>query len=173
MIVTSCNVLFLCTGNSARSILAEAILERMGSDQFTAYSAGSFPRGEIHPAALNLLKDLGHRTDHLRSKSWDEFTGASAPQINFIFTVCDNAATETCPIWSGQPMTVHWGLPDPAAVEGSDDDITQAFTTTYQQLSKQISTFIQLANDSSDNAELQSRLLVTEPSIAESTPETV
>ena len=108
MISTSCNVLFLCTGNSARSILAEAILERMGSDQFTAYSAGSFPRGEIHPAALNLLKDLGHRTDHLRSKRWDEFTGASAPQIDFIFTVCDNAATETCPIWSGQPMTVHW-----------------------------------------------------------------
>ena len=170
---TNCNVLFLCTGNSARSILAEAILERMGGDQFSAYSAGRFPRGEIHPAALNLLKDLGHRTDHLRSKRWDEFTGASAPQIDFIFTVCDNAATETCPIWSGQPMTVHWGLPDPAAVEGSDDDITQAFTTTYQQLSKQISTFIQLANDSFDNAELQSRLLVTEPSIAESTPETV
>ena len=173
MIFTSCNVLFLCTGNSARSILSEAILERMGSDQFTAYSAGSFPRGEIHPAALKLLKDLGHRTDQLRSKSWDEFAGASAPQIDFIFTVCDNAAAETCPIWSGQPMTIHWGLPDPAAVEGSDDDITQAFTTTYQQLSKQISTFIQLANDSFDNAELQSRLLVTEPSIAESTPETV
>ena len=173
MIFTSCNVLFLCTGNSARSILAEAILERIGRDQFTAYSAGSLPRGEIHPAALNLLKDLGHRTDHLRSKSWDEFTGASAPQIDFIFTVCDNAAAETCPIWSGQPMTVHWGLPDPAAVEGSNDDIAQAFGATYQQLRKQISTFIQLANDSSDNAELQSRLLVTEPSIAESTPETV
>ena len=173
MIFTSCNVLFLCTGNSARSILAEAILERMGSDQFTAYSAGSFPRGEIHPAALNLLKDLGHRTDHLRSKRWDEFTGTSAPQIDFIFTVCDNAAAETCPIWSGQPMTVHWGLPDPAAVEGSDDDVAQAFSATYQQLSKRISTFIQLANDSSDNAELQSRLLVTEPSIVQSTPETV
>ena len=173
MIFTSCNVLFLCTGNSARSILAEAILERMGSDQFTAYSAGSFPRGEIHPAALKLLKDLGHRTDHLRSKSWDEFAGASAPQIDFIFTVCDNAATETCPIWSGQPMTVHWGLPDPAAVEGSDDDVAQAFSATYQQLSKRISTFIQLANDSSDNAELRSRLVVTEPSIVQSTPETV
>ncbi len=170
---TSCNVLFLCTGNSARSILAEAILERMDSGRFRAYSAGSFPRGEIHPAALKLLKDLGHRTDHLRSKSWDKFAGASAPQIDFIFTVCDNAATETCPIWSGQPMTVHWGLPDPAAVEGSDDDVAQAFSATYQQLSKRISTFIQLANDSSDNAELQSRLLVTEPSIVQSTPETV
>ena len=170
---TNCNVLFLCSGNSARSILAEAILERMGGDHFSAYSAGSFPRGEIHPEALKLLKDLGHRTDQLRSKSWDEFAGASAPQIDFIFTVCDNAATETCPIWSGQPMTVHWGLPDPAAVEGSDDDVAQAFSATYQQLSKRISTFIQLANDSSDNAEPQSRLLVTEPSIVQSTPETV
>ena len=134
-------MLFLCTGNSARSILAEAILERIGSDQFRAYSAGSFPRGKIHPAALNLLKDMGHPTDHLRSKSWDEFTGASAPQIDLIFTVCDNAAAETCPIWSGQPITVHWGLPDPAAVDDSDDDIAQAFNATYQQLSKRISTF--------------------------------
>jgi len=166
-------VLFLCTGNSARSVLAEAILERIGSDRFRAYSAGSFPRGKIHPAALNLLKDMGHPTDHLRSKSWDKFTGASAPQIDLIFTVCDNTAAETCPIWSGQPITVHWGLPDPAAVDDSDDDITQAFNATYQQLSKRISTFIQLAVNSSNKAELLSQLVITGPSIAQSTQETV
>ena len=173
MIFTSCNVLFLCTGNSARSILAEAILERIGSDQFRAYSAGSFPRGKIHPAALNLLKDMGHPTDHLRSKSWDEITGPSAPQIDFIFTVCDNAAAETCPIWSGQPMTVRWGLPDPAAIEGSDNDIAQAFSFTYHLLSKQISTSIQLAIDSSNKAELLSQLVMIGRSIARSTQEAV
>ena len=166
-------MLFLCTGNSARSILAEAILERIGTDQFRAYSAGSFPSGQIHPEALNLLKNLGHPTDHLHSKSWDEFTGASAPQIDFIFTVCDNAAAETCPIWSSYPITVHWGLPDPAAVYGSDDDIAQAFNATYQQLSKRISTFIQLAVNSSNKAELLSQLVITGPSIAQSTQETV
>ena len=173
MISTSYHVLFLCTGNSARSILAEAILERMGSGQFRAYSAGSFPRGEIHPAALNLLRDLNHPTDHLRSKSWNEITGPSAPQIDFIFTVCDNAAAETCPIWSGQPMTVRWGLPDPAAVEGSDDDIAQAFSFTYHLLSNQISAFIQLAIDSFDKAELLSQLVVIDPSIARSTQDAV
>jgi len=173
MIPTNYNVLFLCTGNSARSILAEAILERMGSGQFRAYSAGSFPRGEIHPAALNLLRDLDHPTDHLRLKSWDEFTGTTTPQIDFIFTVCDNAAAETCPIWSGQPMTVHWGLPDPAAVEGSDDDIAQAFSFTYHLLSKQISAFTQLVIDSSDKAELLSQLVAIGSSIAPSTQEAV
>ena len=173
MISTSYHVLFLCTGNSARSILAESILERMGSSQFRAYSAGSFPRGEIHPATLNLLRGLDHPTDHLRSKSWDEITGPSAPPIDFIFTVCDNAAAETCPIWSGQPMTVHWGLPDPAAVEGSDDDIAQAFSFTYHLLSKQISAFIQLAIDSFDKAELLSQLVVIGPSIARSTQDAV
>jgi protein-tyrosine-phosphatase len=173
MIPTNYNVLYLCTGNSARSILAEAILERMGSGQFRAYSAGSFPRGEIHPAALNLLRDLDHPTDHLRSKSWDEFTGTTTPQIDFIFTVCDNTAAETCPIWSGQPMTVHWGLPDPAAVEGSDDDIAQAFSLTYHLLSKQISAFTQLVIDSSDKAELLSQLVAIGSSIAPSTQEAV
>ena len=173
MIPTNYNVLYLCTGNSARSILAEAILERMGSGQFRAYSAGSFPRGEIHPAALNLLRDLDHPTDHLRLKSWDEFTGTTTPQIDFIFTVCDNAATETCPIWSGQPMTVHWGLPDPAAVEGSDDDIAQAFSLTYHLLSKQISAFTQLVIDSSYKAELLSQLVAIGSSIAPSTQEAV
>ena len=173
MISTSYHVLFLCTGNSARSILAEAILERMGSSQFRAYSAGSFPRGEIHPAALNLLRGLDHPTDHLRSKSWDEITGPSAPQIDFIFTVCDNAAAETWPIWSGQPMMVHWGLPDPAAVEGSGDDIAQASSFTYHLLSNQISAFIQLALDSFDKAELLSQLVVIDPSIARSTQDAV
>ena len=173
MISTSYHVLFLCTRNSARSILVEAILERMGSSQFRAYSAGSFPRGEIHPAALNLLRGLDHPIDHLRSKSWGEFAGPSAPQIDFIVTVCDNAAAETCPIWPGQPMTVRWGLPDPAAVEGSDDDIAQAFSFTYHLLSNQISAFIQLAIDSFDKAELLSQLVVIGPSIARSTQDAV
>ena len=148
---TSSHVQFLRTGNSARS----------------------FPRGQIHPPALNLLRGLDHPIDHLRSKSWDEFAGPSAPQIDLIVTVCDNAAAETCPIWSGQPMTVHWGLPDPAAVEGSDDDIAQAFSFTYHLLSNQISTFIQLAIDSFDKAELLSQLVVIDPSIARSTQDAV
>ena len=173
MISTSYHVLFLCTGNSAGSILAEAILERMGSSQFRAYGAGRFSRGEIHPAALNLLRRLDLPIDHLRSKSWVEFAGPSAPQIDFIVTVCDNAAAETCPIWPGQPMTVRWGLPDPAAVEGSDDDIAQAFSFTYHLLSNQISAFIQLAIDSFDKAELLSQLVVIDPSIARSTQDAV
>ena len=148
---TSSHVQFLRTGNSARS----------------------FPRGQIHPPALNLLRGLDHPIDHLRSKSWDEFAGPSAPQIDFIFTVCDNAAAEICPIWSGQPMTVRWGLPDPAAVEGSDDDIAQAFSFTYHLLSNQISAFIQLALDSFDKAELLSQLVMIDPSIARSTQDAV
>jgi len=151
MTSTSYHVLFLCTGNSARS----------------------FPRGQIHPAALNLLRGLDHPTDHLRSKSWDEFTDPSALPIDCIFTVCDNAAAETCPIWSGQPMTVRWGLPDPAAIEGSDNDIAQAFNFTYHLLSRKISAFIQLAIDSFDKAELLSQLVVIGPSIARSTQDAV
>ena len=151
MISTSYHVLFLCTGNSA----------------------GSFPRGEIHPAALNLLRGLDHPIDHLRSKSWDEFAGPSAPQIDFIFTLCDNAADEPCLIWPGKPTTVRWGLPDPAAVDGSDDDIAQTFSFTYHLLSNQISTFIQLAIDSFDKAELLSQLVVIDPSIARSTQDAV
>ena len=151
MISTSYHVLFLCTGNSA----------------------GSFPRGEIHPAALNLLRGLDHPIDHLRSKSWDEFAGPSAPQIDFIFTLCDNAADETCPIWPGKPTTVRWGLPDPAAVDGSDDDIAQTFSFTYHLLSNQISTFIQLSIDSFDKAELLSQLVVIDTSIARSTQDAV
>ena len=148
---TSSHVQFLRTGNSARS----------------------FPRVQIHPPALHLLRGLDHPIDHLRSKSWDEFAGPSAPQIDFIFTLCDNAAAETCPIWPGQPMTVRWGLPDPAAVDGSDDDIAQTFSFTYHLLSNQISTFIQLAIDSFDKAELLSQLVVIDPSIARSTQDAV
>ena len=148
---TSSHVQFLRTGNSARS----------------------FPRGQIHPPALNLLRGLDHPIDHLRSKSWEEFAGPSAPQIDFIFTLCDNAAAETSPIWSSQPMTVRWGLPDPAAVDGSDDDIAQAFSFTYHLLSNQISAFIQLALDSFDKAELLSQLVMIDPSIARSTQDAV
>jgi protein-tyrosine-phosphatase len=151
MISTSYHVLFLCTGNSA----------------------SSFPRGEIHPAALNLLRGLDYPIDHLRSKSWDEFAGPSALQIDFIFTLCENAADEPCPFWPGKPTTVRWGLPDPAAVDGSDDDIPQTFSFTYHLLSNQISTFIQLAIDSFDKAELLSQLVVIDTSIARSTQDAV
>ncbi|HUL83354.1 MAG TPA: arsenate reductase ArsC, partial [Gammaproteobacteria bacterium] len=114
------NVLFLCTGNSARSILAESVLNRVGSGKFRAFSAGSFPKGEVHPYALDLLRRQSYPTEHLRSKSWDEFAAPGAEPLDFVFTVCDNAAGEVCPIWPGQPMTAHWGLPDPAAAEGSE-----------------------------------------------------
>ena len=169
MPLTTYNVLFLCTGNSARSILAEAILERLGGGRFNAYSAGSFPRGEIHPVAIDLLKKLDHPTKHLRSKSWDEFTGPTSPSIDFIFTVCDNAAADTCPIWPGHPMTAHWGLPDPAAVEGSDDDILEAFTSTYHQLRRRIVAFTQLVDNSFGYAELQSKLMDIGSGISPST----
>src|SRR4051794_5222871 len=114
------NVLFLCTGNSARSILAEAILAREGQGRFNAFSAGSQPKGEVHPFARDLLNKLNHPTEHLRSKSWDESAQPAAPELDFVFTVCDNAASEVCPIWPGQPMTAHWGIPDPAAAVGSE-----------------------------------------------------
>lgn len=152
------NALFLCTGNSARSILAEAILSRLGEGRFNAYSAGSQPKGEVHPHALRLLQRLNFQADGFRSKSWDEFAQAGAPQLDFILTVCDNAAGEVCPIWPGKPITAHWGVPDPAAVEGSDAEIAQAFAAAYGQLNNRISAFVNLPFDALDRLALQTKL---------------
>ena len=136
------NVLFLCTGNSARSILAEALMNHLGGGRFQAFSAGSFPKGAVHPVALETLAKHGLPATGLRSKSWDEFAGAAAPKMDFIFTVCDNAAKETCPMWPGHPATDHWSLADPAAVEGSIDEQRRAFETTYRDLERRISEFV-------------------------------
>jgi arsenate reductase len=152
------NVLFLCTGNSARSILAEAILNREGKGRFVAYSAGSQPKGSVHPFAIDLLKKLNHPTEHLRSKRWDEFAGPGAPEMDFVFTVCDNAASEVCPVWPGQPMTAHWGVPDPAAAEGSEAERRLAFADAYRQLNNRISIFTSLPIASLDRLSLQRRL---------------
>jgi arsenate reductase (thioredoxin) len=152
------NVLFLCTGNSARSILAEAILQREGGGHFAAFSAGSQPRGEIHPYARDLLAQLGHPVAGLRSKSWDEFEAPGAPRLDFVFTVCDNAAAEVCPVWPGQPMTAHWGLPDPAAAEGSEAERRLAFAETYRLLRNRITAFISLPMASLDRMSLQKKL---------------
>ena len=150
------NVLFLCTGNSARSILAEAILRREGGDRFRAFSAGSYPKSEVHPAVLALLGEFGFSTDGCRSKSWDEFAAAGAPPLDFVFTVCDNAAGETCPVWPGQPMTAHWGIEDPAAVEG--DAQKRAFATAFYALQRRIALFLALPLDSIDELSLKNRL---------------
>ncbi|MEO5971981.1 MAG: arsenate reductase ArsC [Sphingomicrobium sp.] len=150
------NVLFLCTGNSARSILAEAILNREGAGRFRAFSAGSYPKGAVHPAALQLLDELGYPTTDLRSKSWDEFAAAGAPELDFVFTVCDNAAGEMCPAWPGQPMTAHWGIEDPATVEG--DGQRQAFLNAYHALKRRIGILLCLPLDSIDELSLQRRL---------------
>ena len=152
------NVLFLCTGNSARSILAECILNREGRGRFKAFSAGSHPKGEVHPFAIDLLKKMNHPTAGLRSKSWDEFAAEGAPQLDFVFTVCDNAANEMCPIWPGQPMTANWGLPDPAAAEGSDAERHLAFADAYRMLTNRISVFSSLPLRSLDRLTLQRRL---------------
>lgn len=152
------NVLFLCTGNSARSILAECALNRLGRGRFRGYSAGSFPKGEVHPYALELLKRQNYPTHELRSKSWNEFAEPSAPRLDFVFTVCDNAAEEACPIWPGQPMTAHWGLPDPAAVEGNEAERRLAFAETLRMLNNRISTFVNLPIKSLDKLSLQKRL---------------
>jgi arsenate reductase (thioredoxin) len=153
------NVLFLCTGNSARSIMAEAILQRLGAGTFNAYSAGSHPIGRVNPHAVALLKRLNYRTDAFRSKSWDEFAAAGAPPLDFVFTVCDNAAGEICPIWPGQPMTAHWGVPDPAAVvDGSEAEIAAAFADAYGRLQNRISIFVNLPVHSLDRLSLQKRL---------------
>lgn len=150
------NVLFLCTGNSARSILAEAILNREGADRFRAFSAGSFPKGQVHPAALNLLRELGYSTDRFRSKSWDEFAADGAPELDFIFTVCDNAAGEVCPVWPGKPVTAHWGIEDPAAVEGPGQQA--AFWNAYQALQRRIGLFLALPLENIDEMTLANRL---------------
>jgi len=152
------NVLFLCTGNSARSILAEAILNRVGAGRFKAFSAGSHPKGEVHAYAIHLLKNLNYDTSFARSKDWQEFAIPGAPQMNFVFTVCDNAANEACPVWPGQPMTAHWGVPDPAAVEGTDAEKHLAFADTYRMLNNRISIFTSLPMNTLDKLALQRRL---------------
>lgn len=150
------NVLFLCTGNSARSILAEAILSKDGAGRFRAFSAGSHPKGEVHPAALCLLDRLGYSADGFRSKSWDEFAAEGAPPLDFVFTVCDNAAGEVCPLWPGQPMTAHWGIEDPASVEGDGQD--QAFLNAFYALQRRIGLFLALPLESIDELSLQTKL---------------
>lgn len=152
------NVLFLCTGNSARSIMAECILNRNGAGSFVAYSAGSAPRGEVHPRALHLLQSLGYETQNLRSKSWNEFIAPGAPRMDFVFTVCGDAADEICPIWPGQPLGSHWGVPDPAAAQGTDAERTLAFVDAYRMLSKRISLFLALPMKWLDKGSLQKRL---------------
>jgi arsenate reductase len=152
------HVLFLCTGNSARSILAEAILHGIGAGNFRAYSAGSHPKGAVHPQALALLANLGHDVRAPRSKSWDEFAMPNAPRLDFVFTVCDNAANEVCPVWPGQPMTAHWGLPDPALASGKPAEVAAAFADTYRMLHSRISVFTSLPFDKLDRLSLQARL---------------
>jgi arsenate reductase len=152
------NVLFLCTGNSARSVIAEAVLNKTGAGKFRAYSAGSQPRGEINPHTIRLLKGLGYDTSGFRSKSWSEFAKPGAPAFDFIFTVCDDAAGEACPVWPGKPMTAHWGIPDPAAVTGSDAEIALAFNEAYRMLSRRIELLLALPLASLDRLTTQARL---------------
>jgi protein-tyrosine-phosphatase len=152
------NIRFLCTGNSARSILAEAIMNRVGAGKFVAYSAGSMPKGEVHPKALELLARLELPTAGLRSKSWDEFAVAGAPELDFVITVCDNAAGEVCPIWPGQPMTAHWGVPDPAAVEGSPVEVNFAFNDAFRVLNNRLTLFASLPFESLDRLSLKRRM---------------
>lgn len=152
------DVLFLCTGNSARSIMAEAILGRAGAGRFRAHSAGSLPAGEVHPRAVDLLERLGHPVAGLRSKSWDEFAAAGAPDPDFVFTVCDNAASEACPVWPGQPTTAHWGIPDPAAATGNEAEVAAAFADAYRMLNHRIGIFVNLPLASLDELALQERL---------------
>lgn len=152
------NVLFLCTGNSARSILAEAVLNHLGGGRFKAYSAGSRPQGQPNPFAINLLQREGIDTGFARSKSWDEFAAPGAPKLDFVFTVCDNAAAEECPYWPGQPVSAHWGLPDPAAVDGSDAEKALAFAETYRALTRRIGAFAALPMATLDAMTIQARL---------------
>jgi arsenate reductase len=158
MIQPPMNALFLCTGNSARSILAEAILNREGKGRFEAYSAGSRPKGEPHPLALKLLEREGYETGFARSKSWDEFAAPGAPKLDFVFTVCDNAAAEECPYWPGQPVSAHWGVPDPAAAEGTEAERALAFADAYRMLRNRILAFTALPIGTLDAMTLQARL---------------
>jgi protein-tyrosine-phosphatase len=152
------NVLFLCTGNSARSIIAECVLNRLGNGRFRALSAGSFPKGQVHPYARELLERQGYSTAGLRSKSWNEFAKPGAEPLDFVFTVCDNAAGEVCPVWPGQPMTAHWGMPDPAEAIGNEAERRLAFADTLRMLTNRISTFVSLPFKSLDKLSLQRRL---------------
>ncbi len=158
MSTRSYNVLFLCTGNSARSILAEAILNQLGAANFRAYSAGSHPKGEVHPCALEILDKMKFDISGLRSKSWEEFATPQAPKMDFVFTVCDNAAGETCPLWPGQPITAHWGFPDPAAVTSSAAEQRAAFATTFREISQRIRIFLALPLTKIDRMSLQKQL---------------
>ncbi len=152
------NVLFLCTGNSARSIMAEAVMNRKARGGFTAYSAGSHPTGKVRPEALRLLERSGLDAGNARSKSWDEFSKPDSPHLNFVFTVCDNAAQEVCPFWPGQPLTAHWGIPDPAAVQGTPDEVERAFSQALQALDRRISLFLSLPIATLDSLALQEKL---------------
>jgi protein-tyrosine-phosphatase len=152
------NVLFLCTGNSARSVLAESLLNHWGKGRFRGYSAGSFPKGQVHPISIALLKQLNLPTEGLRSKSWSEFAALGAPALDFVFTVCDNAAGEVCPVWPGKPMTAHWGVEDPAAVEGTDADKWAAFRQVLRELENRIKVFISLPVSTLDKMTLQARI---------------
>lgn len=152
------NVLFLCTGNSARSIMAEAIMNRKGRPNFVAYSAGSHPKGSVHPGALRELERVHLPTQGYRSKSWDEFARADAPRLDFVFTVCDNAANEVCQIWPGQPMSAHWGVPDPAAVQGTGQEVERAFHSAYLLLERRIALFLSLPFEKLDKLALKKKL---------------
>jgi arsenate reductase len=152
------NVLFLCTGNSARSIIAEALMNRLGQGRVRAWSAGSFPKGEVNRHAIPVVEGLGFKATDFHSKPWDEFAGPDVPKLDFVFTVCDNAAGEVCPIWPGQPMTAHWGIPDPAAVTGTDAEIAVAFGETARQLRNRIGLLMELPLDKLDRMSIQSRL---------------
>lgn len=155
--MTACNVLFLCTGNSARSVMAEAMLNVLGQGRFKAWSAGSFPAGQVQPIAAELAQAFGY-VEPLRSKSWDEFAGADAPSMDFVITVCDDAAGEVCPVWPGQPVTAHWGVPDPAKIEGSEDDRRRAFQQAWMMLRQRIDLFLALPLDKLDRLSRQAQL---------------
>jgi protein-tyrosine-phosphatase len=152
------NVLFLCTGNSARSIMAESILNRAGQGRFRAFSAGSQPKGHVHPYTIDLLRKLDYDVSKIRSKSWLEFSASDGPKLDFVFTVCDNAAAEACPVWPGQPMTAHWGIPDPADAKGNEAEQRLAFADAYRMLNNRINIFVSLPMKSIDGLSLQRRL---------------